>query len=136
MSSSLRRAPVRPSAAKRLRRTSVRWLGATAVGAMIACQSPDAAVDVQPSSLTGENIHSLGSANGMLYSGEDVWLPKTGQCVVMGIGSTAFPKLLAQQGVDAKISVALGKLPWGFASNAGGPIALNAWEAVVWGDKT
>ena len=32
--------------------------------------------------------------------------------------------------------MALGKLPWGFASSAGGAVALRAWEAVVWGDKT
>jgi hypothetical protein len=85
---------------------------------------------------SGKNIHTLGSASGMLYSGEDLWTPKTAQCVVMGIGSTAFPKLLSQQSINAKISVALGKLPWGFASSSGGPITLRAWEAVVFGDKT
>jgi hypothetical protein len=87
---------------------------------------------------TGRNIHNLavGSTNGMLYSAEDMWLPKTGQCVVLGIGSTAFPKLLGQQTANAKISVALGKLPWGFASVSGGAVTLSAWEAVVWGDKT
>jgi hypothetical protein len=72
----------------------------------------------------------------MLYSGEDKWGPRTGQCVVMGIGSTAFPKLLGQQSANARISVALGMLPWGFATTRGGPIALRAWEAVVWGDRT
>jgi hypothetical protein len=86
---------------------------------------------------TGRNIHNLtGSINGMLYSAEDVWSPKTGQCIVMGLGSTAFPKLLGQQSVNAKISVALGKLPWGFASSSGGAVTLRAWEAIVWGDKT
>jgi hypothetical protein len=86
---------------------------------------------------TGRNIHNLtGSINGMLYSAEDMWTPKTGQCIVMGIGSTAFPKLLGQQTANTKISVALGKLPWGFANSAGGPIVLRAWEAIVWGDKT
>jgi hypothetical protein len=86
---------------------------------------------------TGRNIHNLtGSINGMLYSAEDMWLPKTGQCIATGIGSTAFPKLLGQQSANARISVALGKLPWGFASSAGGPVTLSAWEAIVWGDKT
>jgi hypothetical protein len=86
---------------------------------------------------TGRNIHSLsGSINGMLYSAEDMWLPKTGQCIVMGIGSTAFPKLLGQQTANTKISVALGKLPWGISNSSGGARALDAWEAVVWGDKT
>src|SRR6185295_20357736 len=63
---------------------------------------------------SGYNVHGLtgGIPNGMLYSGEDLWLPRTGQCVVMGVGSTAFSKLLGQQLVNAKISVALGKLPW------------------------
>jgi hypothetical protein len=54
----------------------------------------------------------------------------------MGIGSTAFSKLLGQQSANAKISVALGKLPWGFANTSGGAVALDAWEATVWGDKT
>ena len=86
---------------------------------------------------TGRNIHNLtGSINGMLYSAEDMWTPKTGQCIVMGIGSTAFPKLLGQQTANTKISVALGKLPWGFANSSGGAIALRAWEAMVWGDNT
>ena len=86
---------------------------------------------------TGYNIHGLGGgAEGMLYSGEDEWLPKTGQCVVLGIGSTAFAKLLAQQSANAKISVALGKLPWGFAKTKGAAVTLSAWEAIVWGDKT
>jgi hypothetical protein len=85
---------------------------------------------------TGFNLHNLTASNGMLYSGEDVWLPKTARCVVMGMGSTAFPKLLGQQSTNAKISVALGKLPWGFSSVANGPVTLGAWEATVWGDKT
>jgi uncharacterized protein YjbI with pentapeptide repeats len=86
---------------------------------------------------TARNIHALsGSVAGMLYSGEDLWTPKTAQCVVMGIGSTAFGKLLGQQSAGARMSVALGKLPWGFAASAGGPVALQAWEAVAWGDKT
>jgi hypothetical protein len=86
---------------------------------------------------TGFNVHNLtGPVGGMLYSGEDLWMPKTAQCVVMGLGSTAFPKLLAQQSPNAKISVALGKLPWGFSSTANGPMALGAWEATVWGDNT
>ena len=93
---------------------------------------------------TGRNIHGLASANGMLYSGEDLWLPaeaphngtKSAQCIVMGLGSTAFAKLLGQQSASAKISVALGKLPWGFAASAGGAVTLDAWEAVVWGDTT
>ena len=91
---------------------------------------------------SGKNIHNLsGSINGMLYSGEDLWKPpaapyngtNSGQCIVMGIGSTAFAKLLGQQTANAKISVALGKLPWGFS---GGAAPLSAWEATIWGDKT
>ncbi len=86
---------------------------------------------------TGRNIHGLtGSINGMLYSAEDLWTPKTGQCIVMGLGSTAFAKLLGQQSAGARISVALGKLPWGFSAVAGGSKTLDAWEAVVWGDRT
>jgi hypothetical protein len=93
---------------------------------------------------SGYNIHGVSGAMGMLYSGEDVWKPTASpfdgsnraECVVMGIGSTAFPKLLSQQSANAKISVAVGKLPWGFASTSGGALSLNAWEAIVWGDKT
>ena len=88
---------------------------------------------------TGSNIHNLSGASGMLYSGEDRWMKdgtNRAQCIVMGIGSTAFAKLLGQQSPDARMSVALGKLPWGFATAAGGPTTLDAWEALVWGDKT
>ena len=69
----------------------------------------------------------------MLYSREDQRTPKSSQCIVMGIGSTAFPKLLGQQSSNAKINTALGRLPWGFASVKQGPIDLQAWEAVIWG---
>jgi hypothetical protein len=85
---------------------------------------------------SGVNIHNLSGATGMLYSREDVWSTKPSQCIVMGIGSTAFAKLLGQQTANARISVALGKLPWGFASSSGGAINLRAWEAVVWGDTS
>jgi uncharacterized protein YjbI with pentapeptide repeats len=86
---------------------------------------------------TGSNIHGLSVAiDGMLYSGEDLWQPKTAQCIVLGLGSTAFPRLLAQQTPGARMSVALGKLPWGFPASADGPLALEAWEAVVWGDQS
>jgi hypothetical protein len=54
----------------------------------------------------------------------------------MGIGSTAFAKLLGQQSANATMNVALGKLPWGFTANAGTAAQLRAWEAIVWGDST
>src|SRR5947207_3327832 len=85
---------------------------------------------------SGVDIHGTGAGQSMLYSGEDVWMPKTGQCIVLGIGSTAFAKLLGQQSANANVSIALGKLPWGFAKSKNGPVALSAWEAIVWGDKT
>jgi hypothetical protein len=86
---------------------------------------------------SGKNIHGLsGSVNGMLYSAEDMWLPKTEQCIVMGVGSTAFAKLMGQQSVNARINVALGKLPWGMTTSSGAAMKLSAWEAIVWGDKT
>ncbi len=86
--------------------------------------------------VSGYSIHNTGAPTGMLYSGEDKWSTRSAQCIVMGIGSTAFPKLLGQQTANTKISVALGKLPWGFSSSRNGPVSLQAWEAVVWGDKT
>src|SRR5262249_24159435 len=88
---------------------------------------------------SGANIHGLTGVMGMLYSGEDMWKPdgtNRSQCIVMGMGSTAFAKLVGQQSANAKMYVALGKLPWGFSTLSAGPVALNAWEAVVWGDKT
>ena len=86
---------------------------------------------------TGTDIHRLGtSGTSLLYSREDLLQPKTSQSIVLGFGSTAFPRLLGQQSTNARISVALGKLPWGFADVAGGPATLEAWEAVVWGDKS
>jgi Pentapeptide repeats (8 copies) len=86
---------------------------------------------------SGFNVHNLpGGMTGMLYSGEDTWGNVTQRCVVMGIGSTAFAKLLGQQSPNATMYVALGKLPWGFASATGGSAALKAWEAVVWGNNT
>jgi uncharacterized protein YjbI with pentapeptide repeats len=42
----------------------------------------------------GLNIHKLASANGMLPSGEDLWSDRAHACVVAGIGSTAFSKLV------------------------------------------
>jgi uncharacterized protein YjbI with pentapeptide repeats len=89
---------------------------------------------------SGANIHGLPyAANQLLYSGEDRWRPTDltrTPCAVMGIGSTAFAKLLGQQSANARMSVALGKLPWGFANVAGGPSTVDAWEALVWGDRT
>ena len=67
----------------------------------------------------------------MLYSGEDVWATMEERCVVMGIGSTAFSKLLGQQSPNATMNVALGKLPWGFAPESGQPSTLRAWKTVV-----
>jgi hypothetical protein len=85
----------------------------------------------------GSDIHGLGlTGKSLLYSREDLLVPKTSQNIVLGFGSTAFPRLLGQQSANARISVALGKLPWGFADTAGGPSTLDAWEAVVWGDKS
>jgi uncharacterized protein YjbI with pentapeptide repeats len=89
---------------------------------------------------TGSNIHGLTlTASRMLYSGEDLWRPTDGlksQCIVVGIGSSAFARLLGQQSANARMSVALGKLPWGFASVRGGAPVVEAWEALVWGDRT
>jgi hypothetical protein len=114
--------------------------GSTAMGTKLL-GSTIAGTSLGPTNLlgadSGRNIHMRSSPpSGMLYSGEDQLTPKTDQCIVMGIGSTAFSKLLAQQTANTKISVALGQHRWGFSTRKGGPIALTAWEAVVWGDKT
>src|SRR5436190_425411 len=46
----------------------------------------------------GKNIHSLSASDKMLASGEDLYggTTRTGRCIVNGIGSTAFAKLLGQ----------------------------------------
>ncbi|MDB4945160.1 MAG: coagulation factor 5/8 type domain protein [Labilithrix sp.] len=82
----------------------------------------------------GSDIHDSG-AGGLLYSGEDVLEPASARSIVFGISGTVLPSFLARQSADARISVSLGKLPWGFASVAGGPVTTDAWEALVWGDK-
>ena len=45
----------------------------------------------------GVNIHNLsGGANGLLFSGEDLWSGRTASCVVLGVGGTAFGRLVSQ----------------------------------------
>jgi hypothetical protein len=77
----------------------------------------------------------LAPADGLLYSGEDRAMPSDGRCVVVGLGSTAFAKLLAQN-AGPTLRAAIGKLPWGFAATRGGAMALEAWEVEVWGSST
>src|SRR5262249_6562167 len=82
----------------------------------------------------GLDIHGTGNS-GMLFSGEDLWSPGDQNCVVVGIGSTAFPRLLAQNS-GPKLYAAVRQLPWGFTSTAGGAVELYAWEALVWGSNS
>ncbi len=80
------------------------------------------------------NIHNLPSVTGMLQSGEDLYF-KSGQqsaCVVLGIGSTAFARLV-EQNTGSTMNAAVKRLDWGFTNTAGGPITLKAWEVLVWG---
>lgn len=84
----------------------------------------------------GKNIHGLAATTGLLMSGEDLMTPRTGTCVVMGIGSTAFAKLVNQNKTGTKMYAALSQLNWGFAATSGGAMQTRAWEAVVWGAKT
>ncbi len=78
----------------------------------------------------------------LLRSGEDIFhadLKATpsadSSCAVMGIGSTAFTRLV-NANAGANMYALLEKLPWGFASVSGGAQQLEAWEAVVWGSNT
>jgi hypothetical protein len=83
-------------------------------------------------STTALDIHNLGSvANKLLRSGEDVH-GRASSCVVLGIGSTALARLISQNS-GSTLYAAVRTLPWGFASSAGGPVTLTAWEVVVWG---
>ena len=71
---------------------------------------------------TGSNLHNLpGPINGMLYSGEDLWLPKTGQRIVLGHRLDRLRQAARRSRPRTRrISVALGKLPWGFAGHPRG----------------
>lgn len=77
----------------------------------------------------------------LLRSGEDVFhadnktKANNSACVVMGVGSTAFTRLVnANSG--GQMYALLDKLPWGFTTASGGALELDAWEAVVWGSNT
>jgi hypothetical protein len=86
----------------------------------------------------GSNIHHVTLDNTqMLQSAEDLWYKQgnAAACVVLGIGSSAFARLVSQN-TGATMNAAIQKLPWGFASTAGGPIQLQAWEALVWGSQS
>ena len=110
--------------------------GSTAVGAYPGLGCPVAGTKNLGTNLTvatvGIDIHGLGAtvANKMLRSGEDVHARKSA-CVVLGIGSTAFARLVGQN--TGTMYAALRQLPWGFSSAAGGPVGLTAWEIVIWG---
>ncbi len=82
----------------------------------------------------GKNIHNLAAANKLLESGEDLWTSRTSACVVLGVGSTAFAKIVAAN-PSGNMYAAIKKLPWGFTASSGGAVTLQAWEAVVWGSS-
>jgi hypothetical protein len=86
-------------------------------------------------STVGINIHNLGTTlpNKLLRSREDRFT-RASSCVMLGIGSTAFARLVSQNS-GATMYAALKKLPWGFAVAAGGPVVLSAWEVIVWGSS-
>lgn len=77
----------------------------------------------------------------LLRSGEDVFhvdnrtKANNSACVVMGIGSTAFTRLV-NSNAGTQLYALVGKLPWGFTSTPGGALELDAWEAVVWGGQS
>lgn len=79
----------------------------------------------------GVNIHNLGAASGMLASGEELFT-RNASCVVLGVGSTAFSRLVTDNGAGPMFG-ALKKLPWGFTTTSGGAVVASAWEIVVWG---
>lgn len=79
--------------------------------------------------------------NQMLRSGEDIFHVDNknrsvdNSCVVMGLGSTAFTRLVTAN-TGANMYGVLAKLPWGFKADAQGPMTLEAWEILVWGSNT
>lgn len=79
--------------------------------------------------------------NQMLRSGEDTFHldnkngPVDSSCVVMGIGSTAFSRLVTAN-TGANMYGVMAKLPWGFKPDAASPMTLEAWEVLVWGSNT
>jgi hypothetical protein len=110
--------------------------GSTAAGAYPGLGCPltgtrNLGTDLTVSSIAMD-IHNLGAAaNKLLRSGEDVYT-RASSCVVLGIGSAAFAKLVSQNS-GATMYAAIRQLPWGFAATAGGAVSLKSWEVVVWG---
>lgn len=113
-------------------------LGGTALTDAVVGTAPLLGSNLGSSALasanTGSNVFGLSSmAGSMLYSGVDI---KPGlKCTMLGFSSAGFHRLVLQQSANARISVALGKLPWGLAATAGGAAGLDAWEALTWGDR-
>ncbi len=77
----------------------------------------------------------------LLLSGEDLFhvdqkaSASNSSCVVMGLGSTAFSRLVTAN-TGYNLYALVGKLPWGFSKTTGGEIELAAWEVIVWGTNT
>lgn len=73
----------------------------------------------------------------LLTSGEDLLAPRANACVVFGLGSSAFARLLEENRASSpELFVALKKHSWGFAGISGGAQRVDAWEAVVWGARS
>lgn len=79
----------------------------------------------------GVNIHRAATVNGMLSSGEDLY-SRAASCVVLGVGSTAFSRLVVDNGAGPMFG-ALKKSAWGFANPWTGSMLSEAWELVAWG---
>lgn len=92
---------------------------------------PISAVTFGPDAGTALNIHRMASVGGLLSSGEDVYGQRGKACVVLGVGSVAFSRLVADNGSGPMFG-ALKKQPWGFTDSTG-KVTIDAWELVVWG---
>lgn len=82
----------------------------------------------------GVTIHAAtaGVATGLLASGEDTF-DRTKACIVAGLGSTAFSRLVSENAAGKTMYAAIRKLPWGLTDVAGGAKLVDSWEILVWG---
>lgn len=94
------------------------------------------------------DVPAFSSTSGaLLYTGEDLYHRSFAgtqledrSCVVMGLGSTAFGRLIYDNTNSGStpavtINAAIAKLPWGFSPAAGQAKTLDAWEVYVYGPR-
>ena len=87
---------------------------------------------------TGYNLHNLAQpSTACSTAARTSGCPRPTSASSSGLGSTAFPKLLAQQTHGRPhLGGRSASCPGASPPPPAGPITLDAWEAFVWGDKS